>query len=221
MRRKLSQECSFLIASTKESSHLELFRFGVLLQKRKFVYCTIEEEGLKISHASAILRHLARYMNSIICYCKEKLGCMDAMNVKGLCVICGIPKSKRCHNLIDNSKVQNELWKADFVQKDNISDFKVNEMKIKFFNEVMVQELAYMAEMMSANESPFIVGNQLTFVDIKVTHKMNNTKLFSFLEALDKEFKLALPSFPIFEAFREFIGRRPKISSLTKLGKRY
>jgi glutathione S-transferase len=151
-----------------------------------------EENNLKIVHANAIMRHLARktglYGNN-----EEERSLCDMWE-------------EQCDLILKN------FWQAEFMKNNIYSDFKLNEMKHKYFYESLSLELKNISNLMSLNNNYYLVGEKLTFVDIK---------LFSVLDAINKEIKIAIPSFPLLENFYKEIGKRNRILEFCLSDKRF
>jgi glutathione S-transferase len=79
-------------------------------------------------------------------------------------------------------------------------------------NFVLVPDLKTLCMTLARNDTAFLVGNKLTYVDIK---------LFATLEAIDKELPLVLPSFPLLSAFHKVLATRPNIKKYVESGKRF
>ena len=74
----------------------------------------------------------------------------------------------------------------------------MEKLKLEFVANKLIPDLKTLCQALARNDCPFLVGNKLTYVDIK---------LFAVLEAIDKELPLVLPSFPLLAAFHNVIGK--------------
>jgi glutathione S-transferase len=152
-----------------------------------------EENNLKIVHANAIMRHLARKTEGLYGNNEEERSLCDMWE-------------EQCDLILKN------FWQAEFMKNNIYSDFKLNEMKHKYFYESLSLELKNISNLMSLNNNYYLVGEKLTFVDIK---------LFSVLDAINKEIKIAIPSFPLLENFYQEIGKRHRILEFCLSDKRF
>lgn len=108
--------------------------------------------------------------------------------------------------------VLQDFWNASFMTQNNLSAFREQELRISYFDQTLVPQLKAICRMMLENEHAFLTGPKLTYVDIK---------LYSLLDALEREIKLVFASFPLLEAFHKTIDSRPAIKTLNASGKRF
>jgi len=151
-----------------------------------------EEDDLKIVHPNAIMRYLARKTDLYGKDERERIYCEMW--------------EEQCEMVLQ------DFWNASFMTQNNLSAFREQELRISYFDQTLVPQLKAICRMMLENEHAFLIGPKLTYVDIK---------LYSLLDALEREIKLVFASFPLLEAFHKTIDSRPAIKTLNASGKRF
>jgi glutathione S-transferase len=151
----------------------------------------LEDGQLRIVTACAITRHVARKLNLYGSTFEEAALCDMWM--------------AQCE------EVQQSLWNAEFMQKD-LPEHTSKQMKEQYLSKTLAPQLQLMSNVMAKNQTMFLVGKKLTFVDIV---------LFSLLDCIDRELPLALPAFPLLAYFHSSIKELPRIKAFCASGRRF
>mmetsp|Transcript_6842 Transcript_6842/g.11749 ORF Transcript_6842/g.11749 Transcript_6842/m.11749 type:complete len:228 (+) Transcript_6842:141-824(+) len=143
-----------------------------------------EDANMKISHAPAIMRYLARisgtYGNNL-----EESTTIDSW-------------AEECMDML------RDLWNTPFMVKE-LAAAQAAEAKNKYLTTLNFR-LGFFAKGLSGSKSEggFLVGSQLSYADVVAA---------SVLDAISKELPLVLPAHPVVQKYFDGIKARPQLAA--------